>query len=255
MKSPCNKAQEVFTRVLLKYGLGCKLLSLNEADKSDISSVKWDATMSTKENIGDRHQMGKELCVYMHFDSQANTYQFQPEEYKAMMLDLWAELQKTGVSIGYSGTPLGDRAVPAEEGLATPFSYAAFRPFINRYGILLQDKYNPYEFEDPLQGVVIGLEDLIEAGIDIVAMRQMQQNRLNWLSQHIEKAEQSIRDEISQGDSNNVSKFLDYLEQMDKLEGNQLKGFLRDKQSELNEFVYLRCPRQFSNRIELARTA
>ncbi|HHF7374982.1 DUF5617 domain-containing protein [Legionella bozemanae] len=135
-------------------------------DNNDLSS--WDPTFRG----GDRDQRGKEICVYMEQVLGRNKPEYyegnypSPDYLKSLMLSMWKGLQDAGVELAYSIPSEGEKEVLCDSGLITPFCYSSFKPYQQRHGILHQvENYNPKEYQDPLEGVSISLEDLQEYNI------------------------------------------------------------------------------------------
>lgn len=183
-KNELNGAAEAIATVFSKEkykGIDFKCFVLNDPDtrENDHGISEHDGVTSSD---NERDQRGKEICVYMSWDAANCKYIRTPAEWKELMLDLWKALQDAEVlGIGSAMTPAGDRMVPAEIGLIVPITYTAFKPFQNPHGILFQTDYNPFNHADPLEGMVITRQDLIERGINYDAMVS---ERLQFASAH-----------------------------------------------------------------------
>lgn len=188
-------------------GLEFKCLMLNDEERDDVRKIPWDGTSVGFDQGGasDRDQRGKEVCVYMRFDSQEKAYEAYPSQWKELMLTAWRALQDAGVEIGYITPPVGDKEiiVTGENGdWVTPFSYTSNKPWQGRHGILLESVYNPNPklnhshnpngYDDPLEGVVFTETDLLNAGIQFNALKDMQKKRIAYQTEHLKESKANI---------------------------------------------------------------
>lgn len=205
---------------------------------------EWDGTLGFG---SDRDQRGKEICVYMAYNPQTDTYQRTPAQWKELMLSCWKALLDAGVQgIGYAACPTGDKSVTAEIGLTTPFTYTAWKPYTNRHGILHQDYYNPLNHKNPLQDVIFTLNDLARSGIPLSHLRAMEQERLQYLRQHAAEALTNIESGIAQLRNDGIS-FQDM--------GDSLMSLENDAQKKLLPVILNRIPRTSNGRFEQAHLA
>lgn len=117
--------------------------------------------------VADRNQAGKEICVYMDWNSQKQTYQFSANDYKTLMLEMWKVLEDAGVELSYITPSPDEMELPSEQGIITPFFYSAYKPYNLerenvRHGILNSTLANPKGFENPLNGVTFTKSDLLK---------------------------------------------------------------------------------------------
>lgn len=192
-----NNAVEALKIVFQKEenaGIDFKCLVLNNEEDAKLVSEGWDGTIASG---SDRDQRGKEICVYMAFDPQTNQYQRSPDQFKKLMLDCWKSLIDQGVEkIGYHSIPNGDNPVATEIGLSTPFSYTCYKPYKNKHGLLFQTNYNPFNHPDPLQGVIITSDDLLNYQIPLSAAKDMAANKLVELQEHNRMAFQRVKNRL-----------------------------------------------------------
>lgn len=185
----------------------------------------WDATLAFSEAKEsrvspasmDRDQRGKEICVYMEFDSDKNAYQFTRAHYKKIMLALWKAMQDADVDFGYVHPPQDEIAVNHDRSdlPVTPFFYSANKPYTSetvqaynelcfellpgqqaeakqktataRHGIMHHSKANPQKFKDnPLTGLTITFRDLRRAGIKYPVAREVLSARIAYHAAHLE---------------------------------------------------------------------
>lgn len=190
-KDNLNKAMQAITQLFdqKKYDFVFKVLSLNDKE------CNWDGTrFDPKKAIlkNDREQRGKEICVHMRFNPKTQSFECTPLQWKTVMLECWQALVAHQVEgIGYTYTPSGDKAVMAESGYLTPFSYASFKPETGRHGILYQTNYNPNTQRDPLARIVISKEDLSKYEL-VKQAEDMHSFRSATIRQHSEDATQLL---------------------------------------------------------------
>lgn len=184
-----NKAAFVLKDFFNAYqevpSLEVKCFILPSEDKSSEDKKRdWDPVFLTG---NDRNQRGREICIYIGQKIKAeNKFVKTAEEWKQLMLSLWKALQDANVLIGYAITPSGDKAVPAEPGLLTPFSYTSFKPYAQRHRILHQTEYNPIGFDDPLDNMKpITWSDIQKAGINSEIVKTEMENRIKNAEHHI----------------------------------------------------------------------
>lgn len=156
---------------------------------------KWDGTRSClnidKEGMhysSDRDQRGKEFCIFIHHDENISKgkdgFVFTQTYMKEMMLNIWKALEDAGVALNYQSPGASEKEVPADIGIATPFSYSSFKPYANETGILLATEYNPMKHPDPLQQFEISKKDLDEKNIKNYDFLTIHQNRLKYMEAH-----------------------------------------------------------------------
>lgn len=158
---------------------------------NDLST--WDASISG----GDRDQRGKEICVYMECIKRGVKPDYYDGDYpsqaylKKLMLDMWRVLQDADVDMAYIAPSVTENVITLSNGDPTPFMYSSFKPYQRRHGILLERDYNVTNKTDPLDGLRISPQDLINNGIrpigrDYVRVRmQLQTGR--FLTQRTDK--------------------------------------------------------------------
>ncbi len=193
--SNIQKAAEVLAEIFHKNNRDLQFkIFIPPANSNNTESV-WDGTQKSSGDT-DRDQRGKEVCVYMRYDERTGRYEMTPEEWKELMLESWAKLQKAGVKMGYLVPPYGDRAVPASEGLSAPFSYTAFKPYNQRNGILFEKNFNPKLFSDPLEGIEFTPSDLKLHGIKFSAYQDQQRKLLSKQREHAANTEVRILNDL-----------------------------------------------------------
>ncbi|GEM_PF-7080446 len=232
----CQTANRPIFKIISPKVLGNGRLDLNG---------HWDATrafMESKESKAslasmDRDQRGKEICVYMEFDSHKQDYQFTRAHYKKIMLDLWKAMQDAGVEYGYVHPPQDEIAVNGDRANlpVTPFFYSANKPYMSntvqeykqlfhelvrgetlerkqllptaRHGVMQHTKANPQKFKDnPLSGLRISFRDLRRAGIKYPVATKVLSERIVYHAAHNEV----VGDEFAKDFQNLVAK--DYSE-------------------------------------------
>ncbi len=193
--SNIQKAAEVLAEIFHKNNRDLQFkVFIPPANPKNSESV-WDGTQKSSGDT-DRDQRGKEVCVYMRYDERTRKYEMTPEDWKELMLESWAKLQKAGVKMGYLMPPYGDRAVPASEGLSAPFSYTAFKPYNQRNGILFEKNFNPKLFSDPLEGIEFTPSDLKRHGIKFSAYQDQQRKLLSKQREHVANTEVRILNDL-----------------------------------------------------------
>lgn len=236
----------------LDGSIGCKLISLGE----DNDLQKIDATRT---DAGDREQRGKEICVYMPYDDQKNSFVYTPENYKTVMLTMWQLLEHAKVRLSYL-EPARDEKVPSSDpGVLTPFQYSSNKPWQKPEGILHETNYNPRDFPDPLEGVHISKRDLNKMGILRYGATLIRQERIQYMTEHFEQRIRSIDGEIKTWASDKTpSPFLEAMNTirkllaLDTLEGANIATFkdcvnyLNSRDSRLPTDFYNGSRRSFS---------
>lgn len=158
-----NKAAKILTDVFIGTNLNFQCLALNDA----ATNLQWDGA----EFGSVQDQRGKEFSCSLRYDSTLQEFEGSIEFIKQLMLLSWRKLLDAGIQVGYTTTPIGDRAISIEgEPLfSTPFSYTAKN----------LDSQNK-----PLQAMQISQEDLKNAGITFDDIKKMQASRLEYLEDH-----------------------------------------------------------------------
>ncbi len=215
--SNIQKAAEVLAEIFHKNNRDLQFKVFIPPANSKNADSTWDGTQKSNSDT-DRDQRGKEVCVYMRYDERTGRYEMTPEEWKELMLETWAKLQKAGVKMGYLVPPYGDRAVSASEGISSPFSYTAFKPYNQRNGILFEKNYNPKLFSDPLEGIEFTPADLKRFGIKDSAYRDQQRRYLSQQKNHAANTEVRILNDfkkinIYSNELRDILKLLDHRSQ------------------------------------------
>jgi hypothetical protein len=173
---------------------------LNPADSASMEenpqNIIWDASKPVKNGVdvlGDNR--GIEIGIFIENSYKEQVVEFAPQgkELKNLMLDLWAEMIKANVQIGYVRAAHSYQAIDGKDGIPTPFSYTAYRPNEGFYGLLNQPP-NPYQFESPFSDLTITMEDLQKHGISQEHLFELRQSRLKYLQKHLEEITQSLRE-------------------------------------------------------------
>lgn len=138
----------------------------------------WDAQLH---DITDRDQRGKEICVYIPYDSKKKSFVFNKDYYKQFMLDIWKALEDNNVVYSYITPTKDEKEI---EGVISPFFYSSFKPYTSPEGILFSDHYNPNNYEDPLEGITFTSNDLKHAGIKQHNAIQVSYQRIQYMTAH-----------------------------------------------------------------------
>lgn len=141
----------------------------------------WDPTFDTPVDglVSPEDPRGGEVVI------EVNDILFTAEEYKKLMLQVWAALEKAEVELSYITPAISKKEVIAEKGIVTPFSYAF--PGENA------------DNESLLANVIISLEDLDKYKIQnylalVICHRRMREQR-----QHLQIVYEKLWGEIKQG--------------------------------------------------------
>lgn len=167
------------------------------AEASDLHT--WDGTVS----CGDRDQRGKEICVYMthlmgRIKPEYYNGNYPSQDYlKKLVLDMWKALQDAGVEMAYITPGVGEKELPCDDSMLTPFSYSSFKPYKQRYGILNEKDYNPTLQQDPLAEVTVTEIDLKNHGIHPMGALKSAQ-RLIYQTEHHARQTKKMRVVIDQ---------------------------------------------------------
>lgn len=165
------------------HGIDFSCLLLNgDAEASAQQMSNWDGVLNGLKT----DQRGLEISMFVTWPKGMSgpDRQFSPDTWKALMLDVWKALLDNDVTgIGYVPWPKECSKVPADFGLLTPFSYSVAEG---------------YSGLDPLAGVVIRREDLLEAGIPLSASTAILHERRAYLKVHQEQAGRVIEERCRQ---------------------------------------------------------
>ena len=175
----------------------------------------WDGTQAPPEGhvASDRSQPGKELCIYMDYNSDTKQYVFDTAYFKDLILKIWRACEDLNVKISYITPPIDELEIPCTNDIIrTPFCYSSYKHYKHQtelgneekggthHGILLAADANPKNFPDPLQGITITEADLKDYGIKGYATHLVAAKRIVFMQHHIEDSEQRLIDELTSMD-------------------------------------------------------
>lgn len=180
----------------------------------------WDGALC---DASDRDQRGKEICVYLPYNSSKSSFVFTQEHIKQMMLDMWKALEDHDVRLSYIAPARDEKAIETDAGIYTPFSYSAFKPYNGPDGILHEEHYNPLNLPDPLEGLHLSLDDLRLAGIQNFHDIAISIQRILYMEKHQRDVIGLLKNKIQQASENqsDLPELLRKLQQNAQQENNE----------------------------------
>ncbi|BCA95603.1 hypothetical protein TUM19329_19640 [Legionella antarctica] len=157
--------------------------------------TQWDGTLA---DAADRDQRGKELCVYLPYNSVTNKFLFDQAYIKNLMLDIWKALQDAGVEISYITPNQGEEEIKSDPTVLTPFCYSSFKPYSAPEGTLYSDNYNPNGHPDPLDGLHFSVADLRGKGITNFDAQTVSKSRIHYMQDHYQITIQQLNKTIEE---------------------------------------------------------
>jgi len=219
---------------------------LIQIDNTDLTT--WDGTIA---DASDRDQRGKELCVYLPYDSAGEKFRFNQTEVKKMMLDIWKALQDADVKISYTTPSQDEKELESDLIILTPFSYSSFKPYSSPDGILHYKDYNPKGHPDPLKGLHFSKTDLQRKGITTSDALTISQSRVEYMKNHYQTTAQSLKDTIEKlkirEKPSPYTSLINRINQAIKSDDETIiNGLLSDFKKNYNE-IYKNFPTEFKN--------
>lgn len=213
-----------------------KLQSNPATDEESVDLSGWDGTLG---DALDRDQRGKEICIYLPYDSKNKKFQFSGPQLKDLMLNLWKAMEDNGVILNYKTPDLCEKEISADFGILTPYSYSSFKPYKSAEGILQATSYNSQKYPNPLEDVHVSFKDLQEKGIQEYDAVLIAKKRLVYLNKHYSDRFEAIKAQALSIYNLEKSPFQQLMEQLNaahlKGDDESIQGALRAVQKSINE--------------------
>lgn len=135
----------------------------------------------------DRNPIAKSICIFVD----------RTKDWQDILLKIWKALEDHQIEWGQYDVPSGDKPLMVSgTHVRSPFTYAAFKNYQQRHGILFEDDANPFNYPDPLAEVTFTPELLKEYGISLEKAEQKAPIRKAYLSKHIRNATLLLQEEL-----------------------------------------------------------
>ncbi len=193
IKTNLENALNALNELAIFKGQNHPTAKLIQIETTDLTT--WDGMLA---DVSDRDQRGKELCVYLPYDSATQKFLFDQTYDKNLMLDIWKALQDAGVEISYITPKQDEKELSSDPTVLTPFCYSSFKPYSAPEGILHSDNYNPKRHPDPLEWLHFSEADLKRKGITNFDALTISQSRVQYMQSHYQTTIQHLNATIDE---------------------------------------------------------